>query len=536
MSTDNAIGVFDNVNDKLKMICNISEDKITNKQIAAKGITLIKLRDILIEIGTIIEEEIDNNTYVAYLPAGLKKKNTATVVFQLDNDDIKIASFAKEGLIKQHTSEGAINYFEEKLIDVIDGKTIEEEDNNIKKPKQRLIKIMLSVLILATLIIFGTNYSQKVFFRSSYNSYIRRYNSYVETISGINDRYQVKKTFLGTNPKQKNYIETLSEVDKYKNTDALSSLKKDTEELQKQISKLEKDVYYYKVDELNAEISNYKYIVDIVQAYNLDVSSDFQIETIQVDSNKKIEWSSFDSFTDAMSELDKKSDLLEEAYYNAASVSYNALISDYNLVAKSYNQLADKSVLMYIDGMNSEYKLIDSSKDISKYSKEELLNEINTVIENIQKAVEDYEVVAQITNPSEELIINKLTNISQIEDVQAVTKENDPNELLGKDGGYTSCIYFAVNGIKSNLLDNKDTIKKGTDGGGAIEIYENSEDALNRCDYLSQFDDTVLYTGSYTAVGTMVIRTSYLLDDKNQVDLTNSIIQEITSLDGKNKE
>ena len=73
-------------------------------------------------------------------------------------------------------------------------------------------------------------------------------------------------------------------------------------------------------------------------------------------------------------------------------------------------------------------------------------------------------------------------------------------------------------------------IAKGTDAGGAIEVYKTLEDALNRCDYLSQFDGTLLYSGSYTIVGTIVIRTSYKLTDEQQVELTNNIMQAFTVL------
>lgn len=45
----------------------------------------------------------------------------------------------------------------------------------------------------------------------------------------------------------------------------------------------------------------------------------------------------------------------------------------------------------------------------------------------------------------------------------------------------------------------------------------------NRVEYLKGFDDTVLYSVSYAIVGTLIIRTSYLLSDKGQYDLTDAI-------------
>lgn len=33
---------------------------------------------------------------------------------------------------------------------------------------------------------------------------------------------------------------------------------------------------------------------------------------------------------------------------------------------------------------------------------------------------------------------------------------------------------------------------------------------MERCEYLSDYDNTILYSGSYTLLGTMAIRASYL--------------------------
>lgn len=88
--------------------------------------------------------------------------------------------------------------------------------------------------------------------------------------------------------------------------------------------------------------------------------------------------------------------------------------------------------------------------------------------------------------------------------------EHDPNQLLGR----TSCVYFSVKQISTDAVSGSDIVEKGTDGGGAIEVYANVEDAKNRCDYLKQFDNTLLYSGAYALIGTMVIRTSYLLSNE----------------------
>ena len=57
------------------------------------------------------------------------------------------------------------------------------------------------------------------------------------------------------------------------------------------------------------------------------------------------------------------------------------------------------------------------------------------------------------------------------------------------------------------------------------------EDAAARCEYLHGFDNTILYTGSYAIVGTMVIRISYIYTTEEQYEMTNRITKELTKLE-----
>ena len=57
------------------------------------------------------------------------------------------------------------------------------------------------------------------------------------------------------------------------------------------------------------------------------------------------------------------------------------------------------------------------------------------------------------------------------------------------------------------------------------------QDAEARCEYLSGFDNTILYTGSYAIVGTMVIRISYAYTDEAQYEMTDRIAKAFTQLE-----
>ncbi len=220
---------------------------------------------------------------------------------------------------------------------------------------------------------------------------------------------------------------------------------------------------------------------------------------------------------------------------------YNDKVSDYNVVVDEYNKLLSVSSVDNIDGMPTsvDYKNAIEIGDIFTYTKyavtfsstKDIEENTNQVELDIEDLLSDYLILLQITNPSEEWVISCLDSIENIIEIEAVTEDNDPNGFLNLDGGYTSCIYFSVDGIDSDDVEGETIVDKGTDVGGSIEVYENSEDALIRCDYLSQFENTLLYSGSYAIVGTMVIRTSYILSDEEQVNLTNEITTALTTLE-----
>ena len=161
---------------------------------------------------------------------------------------------------------------------------------------------------------------------------------------------------------------------------------------------------------------------------------------------------------------------------------------------------------------------------------ESITTDTNTVREMTAQVEALTAVVKQITAPTAEWITERISSISSISGTQAVTKDLDPDQLLGKEGGYSACVYFTVSSIDASTVPGNTIAEKGTDAGGAIEVYATVEEAQARCDYLSGFDGTILYSGSYAIVGTMVIRTSYKLENAQQMALTRAITRELTTL------
>lgn len=188
-----------------------------------------------------------------------------------------------------------------------------------------------------------------------------------------------------------------------------------------------------------------------------------------------------------------------------------------------------------IDKMPKSTKaIIIKTKELSvpvDYSDEiSVLTEAYTNLNNSKKQYK------QVTNPSEDFVLQRVLTIDDVADARAVTEDQDPNGKLHKAGGYTATIYIEskkVNqsGIYSSGEYADALIDKGTDAGGAVEVYANEEDAKKRNDYLATYDGGIFSSGSHKVVGTLVIRTSDELNASQQQEFEQKIIEALTKLD-----
>ena len=222
-----------------------------------------------------------------------------------------------------------------------------------------------------------------------------------------------------------------------------------------------------------------------------------------------------------------------------ATASYNEEVINFNEKANRYNELVNKVSVDNIDGLPTHIEnlsvvdngLVANIKVLfSSNSEQKIFADSETVHETADYIDGLIPVIEQITTPSADWVADRLGKIDSITGTEKVTKGHDPDELLGKEGSYTDCVYFTVKMIDPSEVEGKTIVDKGTDAGGAVEVYSSLEDAKNRCEYLSGFDGTVLYSGSYALVGTMVVRTSYKLSNEDQLSLTNAITEAFTTI------
>lgn len=156
-----------------------------------------------------------------------------------------------------------------------------------------------------------------------------------------------------------------------------------------------------------------------------------------------------------------------------------------------------------------------------------VLKQLNDTYIAFDTSINQYK---QFIAPTEEFVIQRLQTIDEVKDVRAVTEDNDPNGKLNKPGGYTATVYFESSNVNQSNVYGTDLIDKGTDAGGAIEVYANEEDATKRNDYLASFDGGIFASGSHRVVGTVLIRTSDELTASKQKALEEKVINALAEL------
>ncbi len=168
-------------------------------------------------------------------------------------------------------------------------------------------------------------------------------------------------------------------------------------------------------------------------------------------------------------------------------------------------------LLLFIILFASAETLIPDFTSVSLQSVDDMIAEKNTLIDNY------------LINPSEQFVINVLSELDVITEIQAATEDHDPNGNLHKQGGYTSAIYFTTTYLNPSSVFGYSIVDKGTEAGGQIEVYETAESAKKRDSYLSSFSG-FLNPGSHRVLGSMVIRTSSKLTASKQSELEKKII------------
>ena len=222
--------------------------------------------------------------------------------------------------------------------------------------------------------------------------------------------------------------------------------------------------------------------------------------------------------TSAMNDAQKILDKKEAVYDNTTKEAFITTLSDAKAAQRKIPDLPKKTA-----DITAETKKLSEPLDYSSV--------INAISEKQTAYQNSVLQMKQITNPNEDFIIQRLKGIPNISGYQAVTEDHDPNGNLNKQGGYTSTVYFSTPLIDQSSVYGNDIVDKGTECGGAIEVYASEEDAEKRDSYLASFDGAgMLNSGSHKVLGTIVIRTSTKLTATQQNEFTNNITNKLLEL------
>ena len=220
------------------------------------------------------------------------------------------------------------------------------------------------------------------------------------------------------------------------------------------------------------------------------------------------------AMNDAQKILDKK----EAVYDNTTKEAFITALSDAKAAQRKIPDLPKKTA-----DINAETKKLSEPLDYSSV--------INAISEKQTAYQNSVLQMKQITNPNEDFVIQHLKGIPNISGYQAVTEDHDPNGNLNKQGGYTSTVYFSTPLIDQSSVYGNDIVDKGTECGGAIEVYASEKDAEKRDSYLASFDGAgMLNSGYHKVLGTIVIRTSTKLTATQQNEFTNNITNKLLEL------
>lgn len=237
-----------------------------------------------------------------------------------------------------------------------------------------------------------------------------------------------------------------------------------------------------------------------------------------------------DAFTKAVENVETLNAELDGSIADAETlITANEKAFDETAIGKLESAVSTaKANKVTIPEMPKELEIIKSETEtLNKVDYTDILQQIS----DAQKAYEDsVKQLKQVTAPTEAFVIERIKAVDGITGVSAVTEDNDPNELLGKQGGYTAQVFFSYNLIDQNSVLGNSIIEKGTDCGGSIEVYNTVEEAEKRNDYLASFDGGMFATGSHNVVGTIIVRTSNDLTASQQKDLEAKLVNSLIEL------
>ncbi len=191
-----------------------------------------------------------------------------------------------------------------------------------------------------------------------------------------------------------------------------------------------------------------------------------------------------------------------------------------SLTEQDARSLAEKAAA---DALELRARVLPAPGDVPDYT---------AALAAVDAALEPYtaslEIIRPVIAPTDEYVMERLTEVETIAAVNAVSEGHDPNGNLGKPGGYVGCVFFRDSRISvwsfrlGPGADRNDPVDVGTQGGGSVEIYQTQEEAENR---IAFFNFNARSIGAFGSVGSVVVRISNELSRAKQLELLDAILE-----------
>ena len=202
------------------------------------------------------------------------------------------------------------------------------------------------------------------------------------------------------------------------------------------------DAYNTAAEQYNAKIEPYNTAVNGIASENEDLQK--VIDRAEADIKSDAEAYEPDTKEDLQDELEKARKL---------SVKVPALIDPFDTMTVS-GGFSKKEFER--QKQEAEASLAAVKEAEKKIPETPTVPDFADARKKLQDKCEEYEKSVQmlknVTAPSESFVTERLRKVDTVVQAGAVTKENDPNGLLGKKGGYTACVYFLDERVDRELL------------------------------------------------------------------------------------
>ena len=211
------------------------------------------------------------------------------------------------------------------------------------------------------------------------------------------------------------------------------------------------DAYNAAAEKYNEEISPYNEAVNQIASENEELQKILDRAKADVDSGDAAYKP--ETLEDLKKELEKAQKLPAEL--PALIDPFDKMAAPAGFSKKELN-IQQQEAEASLEAVKEAEANIPETPEVPDFSEAE-----NSLLEKCEAYEKSVRMLKNVTSPEDSFVKERLGKVDTIVGTGAVTKEYDPNGLLGKKGGYTGCVYFLDERIDREQLPSDDFRKPG---------------------------------------------------------------------------